>query len=331
MKTFVYLLIAAVVVGGGWLAWEQRQEQMYPERPEVPNDVTAEVFYQCDRNQSIIAKYYAMDNEPPSTSAEDGEEPARPAEPGLTSYGKVDLSLSDGRLMTLARMRSADGLRFSNQDAPDAGEDKLTFWTTGNSAFIVEDEGGDEGKDGNDNEDLETYEGCIRVVPDPGGLLQIYANAERGFSIRYPTDYRLDENHHYLALSPDENIHGVRFLVPENLATKTNLAADTYLSVERRPEANSCTADEFLSRPVNPGPEIEGSIQYSMATSEDAGAGNRYEETVYAIPGTNPCTAIRYFIHFNIIENYPPGKVQEFDKEKLIAQFDAIRRTLVLK
>ena len=327
MKAFVYLLLTVLVVGAGWLAWEQRREDMHPEEPVIPNNTTAEVFYQCDRNQSIIAKYYAMDTEPPGTSGPAGEEPGRAAEPGLTSYGAVDLSLSDGRLMKLTRMISADGLRFSNAGGPDAAEDQVTFWTTGNSAFIVEDVDEDAGN----HEDLETYEGCIRVVPDPGGLLQIYANAERGFSIRYPTEYRLDENHHYLALSPDENIHGVRFLIPENLATKTNLDADTYLSVERLEGKATCTADEFLSRPVNPGPEMEGTIQYSMATSEEAGAGNRYEETVYAIPGTEPCTAIRYFIHFNIIENYPAGVVQEFDKEKLIQEFDDIRRTLVLK
>lgn len=327
MKAFVYLLLTAVVVGAGWLAWEQRKEGMHPEETLVPNNSSAEVFYQCDRNQSIIAKYYAMDNEPPvpEGTVETGQE--RPAQPGLTSYGKVDLSLSDGRLMRLTRTASADGLRFSNADTPDAAENQLTFWTTGNRAFIVEDDGEAKGN----NEDLETYEGCIRVVPDPGGLLQIYARSERGFSIRYPTDFRLDENHHYLALSPDENIHGVRFLIPENLATKTNLADDTYLSVEELPGKATCTADEFLSRPVNPGPEIDGNIQYSMATSEESGAGNRYEETVYAIPGTNPCRAIRYFLHFNIIENYPKGVVQEFDREKLMETFDDIRRTLVLK
>ena len=317
MKAFVYLLIAAVVIVGGWLAWEQRQEQMHPEVPGVPNNDTAEVFYQCDRNQSITARYHAMDTEG-AVAPED-----KTAEQGLTSFGKVDLMLSDGRAMTLTRMMSEDGLRFSNRDAPNAGEEQLTFWTTGNNAFVVEDE--------NNNEDLETYEGCIRVVPDPGGLLQIYANSERGFSIRYPTDYRLDENHEYFGLSPDEVIHGVRFVIPEDLVARTNLEDDTYVSVERLPGRSSCVADEFLSTPTNPGPAIEGNIQYSMATSAEQGDGNQYEETVYAIPGTDPCTGIRYFIHYKMIDDTPNTEVQEFDKEKLTEQFDRIRRTLVLQ
>jgi hypothetical protein len=49
---------------------------------------------------------------------------------------------------------------------------------------------------------------------------------------------------------------------------------------------------------------------------------------VYAIPGTKPCTAVRYFIHYSVFENYPPGTVKAFDHAALVATFDAIRRTL---
>ena len=69
---------------------------------------------------------------------------------------------------------------------------------------------------------------------------------------------------------------------------------------------------------------------YSVASSTGAGAGNRYEETVYALPGTNPCVAVRYFIHYGVIENYPAGTVQAFNQPALLATFDAIRRTLVI-
>jgi hypothetical protein len=67
-----------------------------------------------------------------------------------------------------------------------------------------------------------------------------------------------------------------------------------------------------------------------VASTTGAAAGNRYEETVYAIPGTNPCVAVRYFVHYGVIENYPPGTVRQFDKQALLDQFDRIRRTLVV-
>lgn len=70
---------------------------------------------------------------------------------------------------------------------------------------------------------------------------------------------------------------------------------------------------------------------FNVASSTGAGAGNRYEEIVYAIPGTNPCQAVRYFIHYSFFENYPVGTVREFDKKTIVTQFDQIRRTLILK
>ena len=69
-------------------------------------------------------------------------------------------------------------------------------------------------------------------------------------------------------------------------------------------------------------------MTYSVASSTGAAAGNRYEETVYALPGTNHCIAVRYFIHYGVIENYPVGLVREFDKKSLLKEFDTIRRTL---
>jgi hypothetical protein len=74
----------------------------------------------------------------------------------------------------------------------------------------------------------------------------------------------------------------------------------------------------------------EGVRSYSVASTTDAAVGNRYEEWVYAIPDSHPCTAVRYFIHYAAIENFPQGAVQEFDKAALLSTFDQIRRTLAL-
>jgi hypothetical protein len=74
----------------------------------------------------------------------------------------------------------------------------------------------------------------------------------------------------------------------------------------------------------------DNGVDYSVAQGGGAGAGNLYSETVYAIPGSSACTAVRYFIHSSQIGNYPPGMVTAFNKQALLTQFDAIRHSLVL-
>ncbi|HEX5420317.1 MAG TPA: hypothetical protein VFY39_09980, partial [Gammaproteobacteria bacterium] len=94
----------------------------------------------------------------------------------------------------------------------------------------------------------------------------------------------------------------------------------------------SCTATRFLPEGAPPAMDAkEGGTTYSVAKSMDAAAGNRYEETVLALPGTNPCMAIRYFVQYAVLQNYPAGAVREFDRKALLAQFNAMRRTLIVR
>ena len=73
-----------------------------------------------------------------------------------------------------------------------------------------------------------------------------------------------------------------------------------------------------------------GGAAYSVARRTDAGAGNRYRETVWAVPGTNPCLGVRALVHWTVLQNYPPGAVRAFDDEGLTATFDAMLGTLVV-
>ena len=68
-----------------------------------------------------------------------------------------------------------------------------------------------------------------------------------------------------------------------------------------------------------------GIIMYSIASSTGAAAGNRYEEVVYALPGSNPCLAVRTYIHYGVLENYATGTVKAFDRAALEKSFVAIR------
>ncbi|OHA81484.1 MAG: hypothetical protein A2675_03360 [Candidatus Yonathbacteria bacterium RIFCSPHIGHO2_01_FULL_51_10] len=167
------------------------------------------------------------------------------------------------------------------------------------------------------------------VKPDTGGLPKVYQNGAGGFSLRYPAGYVVDESYHYQGLGPGQDIYGVKFTIPPAIDNMTNLSEDSYMSVELLPQSSTCTANLFLDDPnATPKSVTDNGTEYSVASSIGAAAGNRYEETVYAIPGTNPCIAMRYFVHYGVLENYPEGSVQAFDRQALFDQFDQIRRTL---
>ncbi len=230
----------------------------------------------------------------------------------------VALALSDGRAFTLPQTISADGGRYAN------AEETFVFWTRGNTAFISE---------GNQNvsSPAMTYTGCIVLAPDTTGTLtQSYVNGQEGFSLRYPQGYSVDEAYQYQEFGPGKAIGGVKFTIPPSTAYGTNLAPDTYVSVESIPQAQDCSAALFLPNSPPSQSVTDGGVIYSVASTTGAAAGNRYEETVYAIPETTSCLAIRYFVHWGVIENYPQGSVQAFNHTDLINQFDAIRRTLTV-
>jgi hypothetical protein len=152
-----------------------------------------------------------------------------------------------------------------------------------------------------------------------------------GFSISYPSMYKADASHDYQALGPGKDIKGVSFTIPENYTNGTNLASDSFIGVEQLPNAGDCSASAFLDNPGNLKAVKENGVTYSYADSTDPAAGNIYAEKVYVIVGSSPCTAVRYLIHSGNIYNYPEGAVKAFDEAKLLAEFDAIRATLLLK
>ena len=224
----------------------------------------------------------------------------------------VKLVLSDGRTLTEPQVISGSGARYANKD------ESLVFWNKGNTAFITE-----------GSPAIQTFSNCI--APDASGnLLETYASSTMGFSLQYPRGYTLNESYAYDQFGPKKLIHGVSFVIPESMATSTNLGSDTYVSVEQLPNAKNCTGDIFLPANVKAQDVTDNGTSYSVATSSGAGAGNRYDETVYALAGSKPCTAVRYYVHYSVLENYPPGAVTAFDQTSLTNAFDTIRRSLVV-
>jgi len=83
----------------------------------------AHAHFVCAGSKSIDATFYE------DVSTPTGEPPA--GEPP-TPAGSVQLSLSDGRTLTLRQTLSADGARYGNPD------ESFVFWNVGNTATVQE-------------------------------------------------------------------------------------------------------------------------------------------------------------------------------------------------
>lgn len=269
------------------------------EHVPVAGVAVATTTYLCDNDKQLTAVFYDAVNAP---APQEGKPP--------TPSGWVELTPKGAQVMHLPQTISADGGRYANTD------ESFVFWSKGNGAMIQE--GGKE----------LTYTGCIIVKPEVGGLPEAYQDSAKGFTMRYPLGYKV-EPYAYQAFGPGKDINGVRFTISPSDVSGTNLSSDTYVSIEELPNASVCSADLFLdgakAKEMN-----DLGVTYSVASSVGAGAGNRYEETVYAIPFSTPCIAMRYFIHYGVFGNYPAGSVKEFDRKGLLDAFDMIRHTLVV-
>jgi membrane-bound inhibitor of C-type lysozyme len=297
----IVIILAVIIVGGIWFL-NKKSNPSLPTSTPIPSPLTliTEVTYLCENNKTIKAAFYKGESKP-----------VQPGEMPIPS-GRVKLVLSDGRNFDLAQTISASGSRYANSD------ESFVFWIKGNGATVLE------------NNVEKDYQGCIVLSPDLGGLPNVYLNSKMGFTLRYPEGYSVDSSYKYQALGPGKDISGVKFIIPQSFASGTNLSGfDTGVSVEAIPDVLDCNASLFLSNKVIPQTITDNNVEYSFASSTDAGAGNRYEEYVWAFPGTNPCLAVRYFIHYGVLENYPEGSISEFNRDALINQFDKIRHSLI--
>jgi len=266
-------------------------------------------IYLCRNELSIDASLY----ETATTAVSVSGQP-----PILTGTAKV--ILSDGRNLDLKQTISADGARYAT-----ANED-FVFWSKGNGALVLE------------NNIERDYVGCVLVKPAIAGvdLPKVYAKADGSFSLRLPSLLSATEDGYSInedfknQISESQIIDGVKFTIPNKLATGTNLASDTYLSIESIPNTQVCTANLFLDKETVTSTLVEEGATYSVATSTEAAAGNRFQEKVFALVGTNPCMAIRYMVHYSVLDNYEPDTVVEFDAVGLVSQFDQIRRSLTI-
>jgi membrane-bound inhibitor of C-type lysozyme len=303
-KYFALLALAVMIFAGAWIWFATGRPapiMALPTPPPNPPSATpiAQADYVCDGDKIIEASYF-----------QGAAQAVKPGEPPMPS-GSVKLVLSDGRKLELSQTISADGSRYANSDG------SFVFWSKGNGALVLE----------NDSE--KDFSGCLILKRDPGGLPNVFHDGVVGFSIRYPAGYMIDTAYEYQGLGPGKGIGGAKLTVPADIAVGTNLSGfDTGVSIESIPAVQDCHAGLFLDGNVNTQTVSDSGTDYSFTTMTQGAAGNRYEEDVWAIPGSDPCVAVRYLVHSTVIENYPAGTVSEFDRTGLLGQFDKIRRTL---
>ena len=172
-------------------------------------------------------------------------------------------------------------------------------------------------------------------APETSNLNGYFYSDTKGFALRYPDNFRINESYFYTILKQgeeDKMIEGVKFSIPFEVATGTNLSSDSYISVEKIPNPiNKCDANFFLNddSKLIQVVTIDGR-EFSVASSTGAGAGNRYEETIFATKAESSCIGVRYFIHSTVFENYPDGSINKFNKDELIDTFNKIRDSLIL-
>jgi membrane-bound inhibitor of C-type lysozyme len=252
-KTPIIIIILIILAGIGiwmWYATSHVKESQLPVQ-------IAQATYICNDNKTIDATFYKGKTQPT----------VQPGQPPIPT-GSVKIVLSDGRNLNLSQTISADGARYANSD------ESFVFWSVGNSALVLE------------NNVEKSYIGCIVEAKDPGGLPNIYHDGTVGFSIRYPADYSINTNYQYQELGPGKEINGVKFTIPASIATGTNLSSDSGISVEFIPATQNCSANLFLYDGPTAQTTTDNDTEYSYALFIGAAAGNRYEEDVWALPGT---------------------------------------------
>jgi membrane-bound inhibitor of C-type lysozyme len=298
-KKIIIAIILVLLIGAGIGFYSlsiNKPENISPQS-QVP---IAQATFLCKNNKTIDATFY------------EGE--AVPVEPGEMPIptGSVKIVLSDGRSFDLPQTISASGARYANND------ESFVFWNKGNGALVLE------------NDEEKDYVDCIVLSPDPGGLPNTYLDSEIGFSIRYSEGYSVDTSYEYQGFGHEKEIKGVKFTIPESLTEGTNLSKDSGVSIEIIPVNENCKAGLFFYNNVQSQNITDNGLEYSFALSEEGAVGHRYEEQVWAFSGTNSCFAVRYFIHYTVLENYPAGTISEFDKDALIKEFDKIRHSLTI-
>jgi len=216
--------------------------------------------------------------------------------PFSINIGKVKVILDNGKKITLHKISK---------------NNELNQYANRNKTFILK----EENKYSIEILEKNNKSRCIILSDDNGNLPNTYLDPDIGFTVRYPKNFKIDTSYKY-QLSPDKEIKGVKFILVQPQSVSDPYAdSGTGVSIETIPDTDNCSADLFFDTKVESklrdfvinikitltNDEVNYCptrlFTFSVASRIKKVDNHYYYEKVYALPGTNPCIGIRYFIH----------------------------------
>ena len=251
--------------------------------------MTSSVSYSCDANKTIAAVY---------------------------TTGMANLTLSDGRTLSLAQAVSGSGVRYT--DAADT----IEFRNEGSNAFLTEN-------------GATTYDNCVAGTTTPpttaSNGMTTFTDQGNTFSFMYPAGitvagggvgYTTD----WLVNNQDQTTGLIlaKATIAGSTQPKTNFGDATFIvGTSSDPKAvTDCTATPVGNNPQVSSVTING-VTYQKVIDSDAGAGTLYNTTSYSTVRNNQCYVIEYTIHSSELGNYDPSQgVTAFDPSKITVPFE---------
>ena len=174
----------------------------------------------------------------------------------------------------------------------------------------------------------------MRVAINPPGTasqLFNYADSEQRFALNYPDDFApaYFTGAQVTKIPPDFSLQ----YIDTQVFTSTNLNEVYFLvGVSNDPQqVSTCTEPVSFGGPETIlGDTTINGVDFTKSEGGGVATGNIYEQVYYRTLHNGACYEVTYFIHYGNIGNYPPGAVNEFDRNALYEQLDKILASLIL-
>ncbi|MDB5188908.1 MAG: hypothetical protein JWM92_506 [Candidatus Nomurabacteria bacterium] len=265
MVFYIVLLVLVLIVGYSFV--HKGSTPIPAAIPPVTQPVTATALFTCDSGSTITASF---------------------------SDGSVNLTLSDGRHLTLPQIIAADGAQYQ--------QGTILFINKGDQAFL---------KEGT----ATTYNNCLTGTAGTAtNGLKSFTDQGKTFTFTYPQAFSLAGGGIGYTQDWKANSDGTLGLVlatvnvPQSYQPKTNFGdAKFTVGTSSDPKAVTNCLNDISGNGVTKSATTINGVPYTTFVSTDAGAGNRYETTSYRTVRNGQCYAIEYTIHYVVLANFDPS------------------------